>query len=351
MNSKSVERAAEDVDEATLSYAEIKAIATGNPLIKEKIDIDMQISKLKYAKSSYNLGQSRMKKIIEHLPGTIEKNKADLPLYENCANIINANMEATKNANNDFSMEINGKTFNKMKDAIEALKAHKEKAGSFLGFKGKCYGMPFEINYSSTNSLVAKMTSPDGKIAFQDFVNFQAPYTIGSIKYLAERYIKSAKNLKELIISDEAKLKSAQEEYGKPFAHEEELENLISRSLAISTELDSETEQTNTQEENEDDIKTSRENYIKQADIESLGKTLDAAYLVRAKKVMENGSYSEKMENEIIQQLLQFKIPMKEIGSVVLKYSPLQPEEEHLKRRILKIVDFMHNNSKIAAAR
>lgn len=351
MNSKSVERAAEDVDDATLSYAEIKAIATGNPLIKEKMEIDMQISKLKYAKSSYNLGQTRMKKMLEYLPKTIEKNKADLPIYENCANIINANMEANKNTDNDFSMEINGKVFTKTKDAIEALKAHKEKAKSFLGFKGKCYGMPFEISYSSNNSMQAVMSSPDGKVALKDFVNFQAPYTISTIKDLAERYVKSAKNIKYMIESDEAKLKSAQEEYGKPFPHEEEMENLISRSLEIANELDGEVDNAKIQGTDEDDIKASRENFIMQADIESLGKTLDVAYLSRAKKVITNASYSEKMENEIIRQLLQFKVSMKDVGNVILKYSPLQPEAENLKKRILKISNLMQNSSKIAAAR
>lgn len=54
MTSKSISRTCKDIDEATLSYAEIKAVATGNPLIKEKMEIDNDVQRLKLLKSSYD---------------------------------------------------------------------------------------------------------------------------------------------------------------------------------------------------------------------------------------------------------------------------------------------------------
>ena len=54
MTSKSISRTCEDIDEATLSYAEIKAVDTGNPLIKEKMEIDNNVQRLKSLKSSYD---------------------------------------------------------------------------------------------------------------------------------------------------------------------------------------------------------------------------------------------------------------------------------------------------------
>ncbi len=350
MTSKSVERAAEDVDEATLSYAEIKAIATGNPLIKEKIDVDMQISKLKYAKDTFNAGQARMKRMLEFLPKTIQKNKASLEIYEQCSKFITNNLAELKSKEKDFLMEINGVSYYSYDDAVKELRSYKDLKGSFMGFKGKCYGMPFEIGYDGVEGLNAKMTSPDGKLCLAERINTQVPSTISYIVGLAKRYVDGAKNLKKLIATDEENLRSAKEEYGKPFPHEEELNKLIFRSVEIANQLDNDAEKS---EENDltEEAENPRETFIKNADLETYGTTIDAAYLVRAQKGMKNEPYSEKMEDEIIRQLLQFKLTLNNVREVVLKYSPLEPENDDLKRRIMKIATLVENKSKIAAAR
>ena len=69
MTSKAVSRSCEDIDEATLSYAEIKAVATGNPLIKEKMEIDNDVQRLKLLKASYDLS-------LIHI-----YNKLDIPYF------------------------------------------------------------------------------------------------------------------------------------------------------------------------------------------------------------------------------------------------------------------------------
>ena len=73
MTSKSPVRSAEDIDEASLSYAEIKALASGNPKIKEKMDLDIQVSKLKLAKANYLSEKYDLEdKIIKYYPMKIQ---------------------------------------------------------------------------------------------------------------------------------------------------------------------------------------------------------------------------------------------------------------------------------------
>ena len=90
MTSKSPVRSCEDVDESALSYAEVKALATGNPYIKEKMDLDIQVSRLRLLKANYTSQKYRMEdNIVQHYPRQIvmvkeliEKLEQDIALYE-----------------------------------------------------------------------------------------------------------------------------------------------------------------------------------------------------------------------------------------------------------------------------
>lgn len=82
MTSKAPVRSAEDIDDQALSYAEIKALATGDPRIKEKMDLDQQVSKLKLLKSSYlNEKYLLEDKIVKYIPEQIAKNKERIDNY------------------------------------------------------------------------------------------------------------------------------------------------------------------------------------------------------------------------------------------------------------------------------
>lgn len=83
MTSKSPVRSAEDIDEASLSYAEIKALASGNPKIKEKMDLDIQVNKLKLAKANYLSEKYDLEdKIIKYYPSKISTLKESIASYE-----------------------------------------------------------------------------------------------------------------------------------------------------------------------------------------------------------------------------------------------------------------------------
>lgn len=76
MTSKSPVRSCDDVDEQALSYAEIKALCAGNPLIKEKMDLNIEVARLKVLKADHQSQQYRLEdKLLKYFPGEIEKQK------------------------------------------------------------------------------------------------------------------------------------------------------------------------------------------------------------------------------------------------------------------------------------
>ena len=142
MTSKSPVRSCEDVDEAALSYAEVKALATGNPYIKEKMDLDIQVSKLKLMKANHTSQRYRLEdNITQHYPQQIarlseriEGFKADIAQYE-------AKKPADKE---EFLMTVGGKEYTDRKEAGTALIAMCKElkginasadVGEYLGFK------------------------------------------------------------------------------------------------------------------------------------------------------------------------------------------------------------------------
>ena len=121
MTSKAPVRSCEDVDEAALSYAEVKALATGNPAVKEKMALDVDVAKLKLLKANHMNNQYRLEddiarnfpQQIAKLTETIDSYKADIAHYQ----------EHKITDPEQFSMEISGKVFTEKKEAGAALLA------------------------------------------------------------------------------------------------------------------------------------------------------------------------------------------------------------------------------------
>ena len=118
MTSKTPVRSAEDVDEATLSYAEIKAIATGNPLIKEKMDIDVKLERLKMAKSEFMKANEQLEhKVNKTYPDRIREMETGLAKINRDIKAVQENTVIGDDGQEKFSMILNGKTFTDKKDA------------------------------------------------------------------------------------------------------------------------------------------------------------------------------------------------------------------------------------------
>ena len=142
MTSKSPVRSCEDVDEAALSYAEVKALATGNPYIKEKMDLDIQVSKLKLMKANHTSQKYRLEdNITQHYPHQIA-------IFKERIEGFTADMEKyAKNKPEDkeqFFMQVGGKPYTDKKEAgtaiiamckeIKGINASAD-VGEYLGFK------------------------------------------------------------------------------------------------------------------------------------------------------------------------------------------------------------------------
>ena len=122
MTSKSPVRACEDVDDAALSYAEIKALATGNPYIREKMDLDIQVSKLKLMKANHTSQKYHLETdIAKNYPVQIAAQKEQIAGLRADREAVKPILEEKEKDN--FSMMIGGKTYTDRKEAGTAILA------------------------------------------------------------------------------------------------------------------------------------------------------------------------------------------------------------------------------------
>lgn len=234
MTSKSPVRSCQDVDEAALSYAEVKALATGNPKIKEKMDLDIQVTKLKMLKANYESNLFRLQDAIAvEYPQQIAKYEELTAAYE--ADI--AHLDTAMNT--PFSMEIHGITYDNEKTAGEILvqactkmkKEHTDAAdiGTFKGFKMK-------VSYSLfDNSFYVKLTRESSvtvEVKKDPVRNIERILTalrkMPGQKDVAEERLEGARQ----------QLVQAREEVNKPFEKENELRSVQERLTKINAELD-----------------------------------------------------------------------------------------------------------------
>ena len=137
MTSKSPMRSCDDVDEQALSYAEVKALCAGDPRIREKMDLDVQVAKLKVLRSDYQNQKYRLEdKLLKHYPEEIQKAKNRIAALKNDAQIADAHPQDKENF---CGMTIKGMVFDEKKAAGERLMlACKEMPNADIRYT--CYG-------------------------------------------------------------------------------------------------------------------------------------------------------------------------------------------------------------------
>lgn len=234
MTSKSPVRSCQDVDEAALSYAEVKALATGNPKIKEKMDLDIQETKLKMLKANYESNLFRLQDAIAvEYPQQIAKYEELTSAYE--ADIIHLDTAL----NTPFSMEIHGITYNDEKTAGEILvqactkmkKEHTDAAdiGTFKGFKMKVSYSLFDNNFYVKLTRESSVTVEVKKDPVRNIERIlTALRKMPGQKEVAEERLEGARQ----------QLVQAREEVKKPFEKENELRSVQERLTKINAELD-----------------------------------------------------------------------------------------------------------------
>ena len=235
MTSKSPVRSCEDVDEQALSYAEIKALCAGNPLIKEKMDLDVQVAKLKVLKADHQSQKFRLQdKLLTKFPADIQETNAHIAGLKADAQLAAAHPQGKE----EFcGMVIKGVAYDEKKTAGERLvlacselpNAEEKVIGSYRGFE---LSLRFDTYRSEYQAIlkgqrrypVALGTDPLGNIIRLD----------NSLNNFPER-INSAENELATLHQQQA---AAQIEVEKPFPQEEELAEKSARLAELNAQLD-----------------------------------------------------------------------------------------------------------------
>ena len=235
MTSKSPVRSCEDVDEQALSYAEIKALCAGNPLIKEKMDLDVQVAKLKVLKADHQSQKFRLQdKLLTKFPADIQETNAHIAGLKADAELATAHPQGKE----DFcGMVIKGVTYDEKKTAGERLvlacselpNAEEKVIGSYRGFELSLRFDTFRSEYQALLKGQRKYTVPLGTDPLGNITRLD-----NSLNNFPER-ITAAENELTTLHQQQA---AAQIEVEKPFPQEEELAEKSARLAELNAQLD-----------------------------------------------------------------------------------------------------------------
>ncbi len=235
MTSKSPVRSAEDVDEVALSFAEVKMLATGDERFKEKMDLDMQVAKLKVLKQSYLSEHYDLEdRILKHYPQEIKEYGERIVGYGNDAKIASQHMP--QGEDKFCPMTLNGVTYKEKADAGEMLLAIcKENPLSQPIQIGNYRGFQMEVFYDTVNTCYCLNLCGMRKYKVELGVDALGNLTRieNEIAKLPAR-LEAAKTRKDETI---AQLETAKKEVEKPFAFENELKEKTKRLNALNIEL------------------------------------------------------------------------------------------------------------------
>ena len=235
MTSKSPVRSCEDVDETALSYAEIKALCAGNPLIKEKMDLDIEVARLRLLKANHQSQRFQMEdRLLKYFPVEVEKCRAQVGGFEADLETRNSHPLPSEGF---VGMEVLGHTFSDKEEAgkaiLEAVKTVVDmksmRIGHYRGFEMSLELGAFGREYILTlRGRMAHFTTlgsdPRGNIQRID-------NTLGSME-------SRLKTVQDQIATLQKEQEAAKEEIAKPFAQEDELREKSARLIELDSLLD-----------------------------------------------------------------------------------------------------------------
>ena len=234
MTSKTPMRSAEDIDEVALSYAEIKALAAGNPLIIEKTELDIQVSKLKLLKQSYLNEQYDLEsRIKKSYPTQIKELESNIGNYKKDIEFLK---EYEKEDNVFYGMTINDILYDEKQKAGEMLISECKKTitdeskiiGEYKGFEME---LKFSSFFKEYNLILRKNSVVSINLGTSELGNITR--IDNALNNIPALLIKS----EEELIRTKEQLEKAKEEFGKPFIQEEELKNKTKRLNEVNTLL------------------------------------------------------------------------------------------------------------------
>ena len=236
MTSKSPARSVEDIDEVALSYAEIKALATGNPHIKEKMDLDIQVSRLQLLKQSFLNQKYEMEdKVAKYFPEKIRQQELLIRQYEEDIQKVKAHTPTDREA---FPvMQIGDHVYTEKKEAgqaiIEACKAMKSPEPVPLG---TYRGLSMELSYSSVSQefVIALHGKGTYKVPLGTDIYGNITRLDNKMNELPDNFTRSREQLE----TAKSQLETAKAEAQKEFPQEKELAEKVARLGELNVLLD-----------------------------------------------------------------------------------------------------------------
>ncbi len=235
MTSKSPVRSCEDIDEAALSYAEVKALATGNPYIKEKMDLDIQVSKLKLLKANHTSQRYRLEdNIAQHYPKQIATMKERLAGYRADIQTYEQNKPIDKDS---FSIKIGNRVFTDKKEAgtvlIDMCRNAKQPntavaIGEFQGFK---MSVTFD-SFSSKFTIALK-----GQLSHEVEIGADPLGNLQRLSNALDAMTGRMGDVEQKLANVEHQLETAKVEVTKPFPQEAELSEKLERLAELNALL------------------------------------------------------------------------------------------------------------------
>ncbi|MGR1341760.1 DEAD/DEAH box helicase family protein [Streptococcus agalactiae] len=235
MTSKTPVRVAEDVDESSLNYAEIKALATGDPKIKEKMDLDNEVTKLKMLEANYKSNRYRLEdKVAKNYPEEISRTEKLIEAVKKDIKDVEAKAEGEEKFT---SITIGGEKIldkkiagEKLLEAISKVKINESKV------IGKYRNMDLEVSYNFfTNE---HNFSLNGATKYSGELGTSADGNITRLDNALEKMPEKLKRLEEKLIGTKEQLENAKEELQKPFEKADELKDKVLRLAELNKLLD-----------------------------------------------------------------------------------------------------------------
>lgn len=235
MTSKSPVRSAEDVDEVALSFAEVKMLATGDARFKEKMDLDIQVSRLRVLKQSYLSEHYDLEdRILKSYPKQIREQEERIAAYER--DVILAEQHQPEGEGTFCPMTLGGKVYTQKADAgARLLSVCKEQAspnptaiGSYRGFQMEVFYDTLNVRYCLNLCGMGRHLVELGSDALGNLTRIENELARIPIKLEMAR-TRKAETIEQLV--------NAEEELKKPFAYEEELKEKAERLNRLNIEL------------------------------------------------------------------------------------------------------------------
>ncbi|MDE7425919.1 MAG: DUF3849 domain-containing protein [Lachnospiraceae bacterium] len=313
MTSKSPVRSCEDIDEATLSYAEVKALATGNPYIKEKMDLDIQVSKLKLLKANHTSQKYRLEdNIAKHYPQQIAAMKERIAGYQADIQTYTQNKPADKET---FSMKIGNRVFTDKKEAgaalIDMCRSAKQPnmavtIGEFQGFKMK---VSFDSFFSKFTINLKGSLSHEVEIGADPLGNLQR------LSNALESMTGKMAEVEQKLTNVEHQLETAKMEVTKPFDKEQELSEKLERLSELNALLNMDEKRESSIEMEEEEPEETKED----SEVEIQPKTEEQSQEeVKTEKTFQTGEQAQVPDEKLVDGIVADE-PLKLVTNLPIK--------------------------------